>query len=150
MKKDPKAKPPRKEKKKLKPPGGRPRLELSLRTITKLAALGCSVKDIAGVCGVSEDTLGRRLQDDAEVRAAYQLGLSQLCESLRRRQVKMALNGNLVMLIWLGKQYLGQKEPDKASAAPPPPDPDAPKPYGPDVATDKLRAHMKNAQKGAH
>lgn len=150
MSKDAKKNPPRKEKKKLAPPGGRPRLELNLATITRLAALGCSAREIAGVCGVSEDTLARRLADNAEVKNAYELGLSQLCESLRRRQVRMALNGNLVMLIWLGKQYLGQKEPDKASAAPPPADPDRPAPYGKEVPTEKLRAHMKNAQKGAH
>ena len=31
--------------------------------------------------------------------------------SLRRAQIRAALDGNPTMLIWLGKQMLGQKEP---------------------------------------
>ena len=31
--------------------------------------------------------------------------------SIRRAQYKAALDGNPTMLIWLGKQLLGQKEP---------------------------------------
>jgi hypothetical protein len=30
--------------------------------------------------------------------------------SLRRKQLEVALGGNIVMLIWLGKQMLGQIE----------------------------------------
>ena len=33
--------------------------------------------------------------------------------SLRRRQYSAAMDGNSAMLIWLGKQWLGQKEPEK-------------------------------------
>ncbi len=33
--------------------------------------------------------------------------------SLRRRQYSAAMDGNSTMLIWLGKQWLGQKEPEK-------------------------------------
>ncbi len=29
---------------------------------------------------------------------------------LKRKQIDVALQGNVVMLIWLGKQYLGQAE----------------------------------------
>jgi hypothetical protein len=29
---------------------------------------------------------------------------------LRRRQIRAALDGNITMLIWLGKQYPGQRE----------------------------------------
>jgi hypothetical protein len=29
---------------------------------------------------------------------------------LRRRQIRAALDGNITMLIWLGKQYLGQRD----------------------------------------
>ena len=28
----------------------------------------------------------------------------------RRRQIRAALDGNITMFIWLGKQYLGQRE----------------------------------------
>jgi hypothetical protein len=37
-------------------------------------------------------------------------GREALKQSLRRAQLTVALNGNPTMLIWLGKQYLGQSE----------------------------------------
>lgn len=38
--------------------------------------------------------------------------------SLRRRQYELAMDGDRSMLVWLGKQYLGQKDPDKAAKQP--------------------------------
>ena len=37
-------------------------------------------------------------------------GRARLRQSLRRAQIKSALSGNATMLIWLGKQYLGQSD----------------------------------------
>ena len=37
-------------------------------------------------------------------------GRARLRQSLRRAQIKAALNGNASMLVWLGKQYLGQRD----------------------------------------
>jgi hypothetical protein len=53
----------------------------------------------------------RRLQDDLEFCGAYKKGLENGRSSLRRIQWKAALAGNTTMQIWLGKQYLGQREP---------------------------------------
>ncbi len=36
--------------------------------------------------------------------------------SLRRTQLELALAGDKAMLVWLGKQYLGQTDPDKGKA----------------------------------
>lgn len=38
-----------------------------------------------------------------------ELAIEQLIE-LRQKQFEMAMNGDVRMLIWLGKQYLGQKD----------------------------------------
>jgi len=37
-------------------------------------------------------------------------GRARLRKSLRRAQIKSALSGNSTMLVWLGKQYLGQSD----------------------------------------
>lgn len=37
-------------------------------------------------------------------------GRAVLKQRLRRKQIDVALKGNITMLIWLGKQYLGQAE----------------------------------------
>jgi hypothetical protein len=37
-------------------------------------------------------------------------GRDDLKQSLRRSQIRLALSGNAVMLIWLGKNILGQSD----------------------------------------
>jgi hypothetical protein len=37
-------------------------------------------------------------------------GRARLCQSLKRKQVELADAGNVTMLIWPGKQYLGQRD----------------------------------------
>jgi hypothetical protein len=65
------------------------------------------------VLRVSEDTIERWCK------RTYELGFADAYKkfsatgktSLRRSQFNVALQGNPTMLIWLGKQYLGQREP---------------------------------------
>jgi hypothetical protein len=56
--------------------------------------------------GVSVDTLHRH-PEFAEV---YKKGTEGGRKSLRRMQFESATKGNVVMQIWLGKQYLGQRD----------------------------------------
>ena len=77
--------------------------------IEKLAALYCTTEEIAGFCGISVATLYRRFQDPV-FRDAYISGRAKGAVSLRRHQWKLAVAGNPQMLIWLGKQMLGQKD----------------------------------------
>ena len=45
-------------------------------------------------------------------------GRARLRKSLRRAQIRSALSGNSTMLVWLGKQYLGQSDrPDHSVSA---------------------------------
>lgn len=41
---------------------------------------------------------------------AYKKGFADLKKSLRRKQIERAESGNATMLIWLGKQLLGQRD----------------------------------------
>ena len=82
----------------------RPQLEIDEETVEKLAAIHCSMEEIASVCKCSVDTLERRF---AEV---IKSGRDQGKTSLKRKQYETAMKGSVPMLIWLGKQYLQQKD----------------------------------------
>jgi AraC-like DNA-binding protein len=84
--------------------GGRPKKELDERQIRELAKIHCTMEEIAAVMGCSVDTLERRFADI--IKEERSIGKS----SLRRWQFKAAQSGNSALLIWLGKQYLNQRD----------------------------------------
>ena len=83
----------------------RPKLQVDEVLVREAAALHCTMEEIAGLCKCSVDTLERRF---AEVIKEER---SQGKLSLRRWQWREAEAGNVGMLVWLGKQELGQHEP---------------------------------------
>lgn len=87
--------------------GGRPKIQLDYPLIEKLAHIQCTEQEIASILNVST----RTLQRDKEFCRIYKNGIDNGKSSLRRLQWKAAENGNATMQIWLGKQYLGQREP---------------------------------------
>jgi hypothetical protein len=101
----------------LRHPGGRPRLTFDLRMVEDLGKIQSTHRELASVLGASVDTVERRLLDDPEFRGAYEKGVENGRSSLRRLQWKAASGGNIAMMIWLGKQYLGQREPRPPTAA---------------------------------
>ena len=72
--------------------------------VYKLAAIGCTDSDIARWFDIAESTLKYNFSE------ILQKGREDLKQSLRMAQLKLALNGNAVMLIWLGKNLLGQSD----------------------------------------
>lgn len=72
--------------------------------VFKLAELGLNDRDLAEWFDVSESTL--RYNFSSYLTKARQ----SLKIKLRRAQLRVALDGNPTMLIWLGKQMLGQSE----------------------------------------
>src|SRR3984893_13415101 len=89
-----------------KPTRGRPKKFVDLAMVEKLAHIQCTHVEIASALGVSTDTLTRN-KDFAEV---YKRGAEGGRKSLRRMQFESASKGNVVMQIWLGKQYLAQSD----------------------------------------
>ena len=72
--------------------------------VEHMASLGCPDREIAQHFGVKEDTLRRHF-------AEYLIkGRSNLKMKLRQAQIRAALEGNVVMLIWLGKNILNQND----------------------------------------
>lgn len=91
---------------------GRPKMLLSntgVETIKQLASIQCTDEEIAAVLGVSVDLLTNKNNREAFTEAKEN-GQLKGKSSLRRMQFKTAEAGNATMQIWLGKQYLGQKD----------------------------------------
>lgn len=90
----------------------RPRKEINWDDVDKLCGLQCTEEEIAQFLGISVDTLGRACQRDQKMSFAeyfgQKRGLGRV--SLRRAQWQLAQKGNPTMLIWLGKQYLNQRD----------------------------------------
>lgn len=77
---------------------------LDLELVRKLAGYGLTDEEIADCCQVARSTLHVKARDILrQARAAFIM-------SLRKRQLRAAWKGNTAMLIWLGKQYLGQRD----------------------------------------
>lgn len=95
-----------------KPKTGRPEAVIDGRQFTAMCQLQCTESEICSVLGVTEKTLAKWCE------STYGMRFSQIFKikreggkvSLRRMQWKNAEGGNTSMLIWLGKQYLGQRD----------------------------------------
>jgi len=83
---------------------GRPKIELDEELLYKLATIHCTMKEMVDIMGVSKDTLKNNFSHIIDK------GMSDGKMRLRRKQIEVAMSGNHTMLIWLGKQMLGQSE----------------------------------------
>lgn len=83
---------------------GRDRRPVPAADVFKLAAIGCKDHEIAEWFGVDHNTL--RYNFSVELIK----GRETLKQSLRKKQIEVAMSGNAVMLIWLGKNLLGQSD----------------------------------------
>lgn len=90
----------------------RPRKEIDKKQFEYLCSIMCTEEEIAGVFDCSIDTINRWCK------RTYHLSFAETYKntsasgriSLRRYQFRLAEN-NPAMAIWLGKQYLNQREP---------------------------------------
>ncbi len=74
--------------------------------VFKMAQIGCTDKELAHILSMSEENLR------INFRTELSEGRARLRRGLRAKQLELALGDkNPTMLIWLGKNYLGQKEP---------------------------------------
>ena len=90
---------------------GRPRKEIDKKQFENLCGLQCTLEEICGWLGVTDKTL------DSWCKRTYHASFSEVFKkkrglgkiSLRRSQWKLA-EKSATMAIWLGKQYLGQRD----------------------------------------
>lgn len=91
---------------------GRKQIKINWNLVKQYLKAQCSAEGIAGIIGVSRDTLYGRCPKDLGI------GFDELRqemretgkELLRKTQFDLAVQGDKAMLIWLGKQYLGQSD----------------------------------------
>lgn len=74
------------------------------KQVEKLASYGLTNKEIAEALGFDDSTLKRKFEN------FLTKGKANLKQRLKRKQIDVALAGNVSMLIWLGKNYLGQAD----------------------------------------
>ncbi len=85
---------------------GRKKIEIDYEKAEKLASIMCTQSEIASVLGVSLALL----EHDPEFLRIHKKGMEHGKASVRRMQFQAANGGNATMQIWLGKQYLGQRD----------------------------------------
>ena len=88
----------------------RPPKPVDLKLVEDLARIHCTDAEIATMLGFSVDGWRKRVRRSKELVELIEKGKEAGKSSLRRLQWKSATNGNIAMQIWLGKQYLGQRD----------------------------------------
>ena len=94
----------------------RPRKEIDEKQFESLCGIQCTQEEICEFFHVCADTL------NTWCKRTYKKNFSAVYEekrgtgkiSLRRAQYQLALKGNATMLIWLGRNWLGQTDKDKS------------------------------------
>lgn len=97
---------------------GRKLIPIDKEQFEKLCYLQCTLVEISGWFECSEDTIERWCK------RIYKLKFAEIRDkkrskgkiAIRRKQMQVAESGNVSMLIWLGKQYLNQKEKNDLSS----------------------------------
>jgi len=97
---------------KAKKPTGRPRIELDPKQAKIFGYFRATYDTMAEQIGCHVDTIRQAMQDDkSEFSKAYKKGFSGMKMKLSEAQVKTAIEDrNPTLLVWLGKQYLDQKD----------------------------------------
>jgi len=86
--------------------------QIDWKMLTKLAAIQCTGEEMASVLDIDYKTLERACKRDNGVKLGEWIGQKKLGgrSSLRKLQYNSAQTGNVTMQIWLGKNWLGQKD----------------------------------------
>jgi len=90
-------------------PRGRPKLEFDLNQIKLFGQFKATFETMAEWYGCSTQTITRKMKEE-EFSQAYKKGFSVTKMKISEAQIKYALQGNPTLLIWVGKQYLGQRD----------------------------------------
>jgi len=89
---------------------GPDKIEVDPARLETLAKINCTHEEMASVLGMSIRTFQERLAEDPELRTIIEKNRDEGKASLRRAQWKSALGGDRTMMIWLGKNHLGQTD----------------------------------------
>lgn len=97
--------------------GGRPKFEFDDKDLDMVETFGkikASYEVMASHFGCVKNTIARHMEDESSPFCVrYKKGLGDTKQALAMKQIDVALKGNTTMLIWLGKQLLGQVDEQK-------------------------------------
>jgi hypothetical protein len=98
--------------KKHKSKAGRPKIIVDWNKVNKYLQAQCNGTGIASLLGISPMTLYRACERKFKVNfeAYSSQKKAEGKELLRGKQFQTAMEGDKTMLVWLGKQYLEQKD----------------------------------------
>ena len=90
----------------------RPKANIDWDKVDKYLQYQCDGTGIAGLFGIHPDTLYKACEEKYKMGfSAYSaIKKSEGKELLRAKQFAVAMEGDKTMLVWLGKQYLEQKD----------------------------------------
>jgi len=93
----------------------RPRKEIDWEEFEKLCFLQCTQQEIMGFFDIkTKDTLNTRIREQYGDEHCFSTIYEQKSQggkiSIRRKQFQVGMSGNVSMLIWLGKNWLGQSD----------------------------------------
>lgn len=91
---------------------GATRVEIDWKLLERTLERFGTLEDVACVLGCSEDTIQRRVKEKYDVTFAVYSKKKRAKGrmSLRVKQFEVAMDGNVSMLIWLGKNHLEQSD----------------------------------------
>ncbi len=99
--------------------GGRPKKEINYKVLDGLCKIQCTGAECSSILNISYEVLDVKLLEEQGMgfQDYWAIKSAGGRQSLRRKQFQLALKGDKTMLVWLGKQYLGQAEKHELSGA---------------------------------
>ena len=90
----------------------RPLTDIDWQQVDKMCEIHCTGEEQASILGVDYDTLNAACKRDKGIGFSdyFKQKSSGGKMSLRRRQYTSAMDGNTTMLVWIGKNWLGQSD----------------------------------------
>ena len=95
--------------------GGRPPKVINEEVLQRSASIGCTYAELAALQGMAMSTFWEHTERRPELKTMIEEARDTGRGTLRRLQWQQAAAGNPTMLIWLGKQMLGQRDKQEVS-----------------------------------
>jgi hypothetical protein len=91
---------------------GRPRKEMDWNLLDSCCEILCTEEECAALQDMSVDTMFRRIKEEKGITFAeyYKQKSAAGKMSLRRKQFTAAMEGDKTLMVWLGKNWLGQTD----------------------------------------
>lgn len=98
--------------------GGAPKKPIDYKKLDAMCAIQCTGEECAAILDVSYEHLNNQLGKDGNggFLDYFKQKSANGKMSLRRKQFDLATSGNPTMLIWLGKQWLRQRDQHEAES----------------------------------